>query len=237
MTLTPTRFAVADPVAIRFGALWDGTRRLLKDAVVVVEGGRIRTVAAAAADLPAGTKQIDLSRYTGLPGLIDVHTHMTYGPGPGGGRAPAVNMVLGQDAARKTLEAGVTTVRDMNAAEYMDVALRDLIAAGAVVGPRMFVVGYGLHITRTRTGLPPTPGTVDGPDAAMRVAREQIAAGADWVKMFGSTGSGQDVSGQQTFSSQVIRCVRQPALGFCQLAVRQLSAIVDLDFQPELGFH
>lgn len=73
----------------------------------------------------------------------------------------------------------------MNASEYMDVALRDLIHSGAVAGPRMFVVGYGLHITRTRTGLPPTPGTVDGPDAAMRVAREQIAAGADWVKMFG----------------------------------------------------
>jgi imidazolonepropionase-like amidohydrolase len=114
-------------------------------------------------------------------------------------------MVLGQDAARKTLQAGVTTVRDMNAAEYMDVALRDLIAAGAVVGPRMFVVGYGLHITRTRTGQPATPGTVDGPDAAMRVAREQIAAGADWVKMFGSTGSGQDVTGQQTFTYEEMK--------------------------------
>jgi imidazolonepropionase-like amidohydrolase len=67
------------------------------------------------------------------------------------------------------------------------------------------VVGYGLHITRTRTGLPPTPGTVDGPDAAMRVAREQIAAGADWVKMFGSTGSGQDVSGQQTFTFEEMK--------------------------------
>ena len=193
----------AAPTAIRFGALWDGKGRVLKNAFVVVEGERILSVGTEAP--PAGTPVVDLSRYTGVPGLIDVHTHMTYGPAPGGGRAPAVNMVLGQDAARKTLEAGVTTVRDMNAAEYMDVALRDLIATGAVVGPRMFVVGYGLHITRTRTGLPATPGTVDGPDAAMRVAREQIAAGADWVKMFGSTGSGQDVSGQQTFTYEEMK--------------------------------
>jgi imidazolonepropionase-like amidohydrolase len=114
-------------------------------------------------------------------------------------------MVLGQQAARRTLEAGVTTVRDMNATEYMDVALRDLINTGAVTGPRMFVVGYGLHITRTRTGLPPTPGTVDGPEAAMRVAREQIAAGADWVKMFGSSGSGQDVTGVQTFTYEEMK--------------------------------
>jgi len=133
----------AAPTAIRFGALWDGKGRVLRNAFVVVEGERILSVGTEAP--PAGTPVVDLSRYTGVPGLIDVHTHMTYGPAPGGGRAPAVNMVLGQDAARKTLEAGVTTVRDMNAAEYMDVALRDLIATGAVVGPRMFVVGYALQ--------------------------------------------------------------------------------------------
>ena len=203
LTLAAAPPTLAAPTAVRFGTLWDGKGGILKNAVVVVEGDRIQSVGTGAP--PAGMPVVDLSRYTGLPGLIDVHTHMTYGPAPGGGRAPAVNMVLGQDAARKTLEAGVTTVRDMNAAEYMDVALRDLIASGAVVGPRMFVVGYGLHITRTRTGLPATPGTVDGPDAAMRVAREQIAAGADWVKMFGSTGSGQDVTGQQTFTYEEMK--------------------------------
>jgi imidazolonepropionase-like amidohydrolase len=192
----------AGPTAVRFGALWDGTGKVVKDAVVVVEGDRIQGVASAA---PPGAVVIDLSRYTGLPGLIDVHTHLTYGPTPGSGRAPAVNMVLGLEAARHTLEAGVTTVRDMNATDYMDVAMRDLINSGGAVGPRMFVVGYGLHVTRTRSGMPPTPGTVDGPEAAMRVAREQIAAGADWVKLFGSTGSGQDVSGLQTFTYEEMK--------------------------------
>ncbi len=196
---------LAAPTAVRLGALWDGKGRVLKDAIVVVDGERIVSVGTETSAIPAGAAVIDLSRYTGIPGLIDVHTHMTYGPTPGGGRAPAVNMVLGQQAARRTLEAGVTTVRDMNATEYMDVALRDLINTGAVTGPRMFVVGYGLHITRTRTGLPPTPGTVDGPEAAMRVAREQIAAGADWVKMFGSSGSGQDVTGVQTFTYEEMK--------------------------------
>jgi imidazolonepropionase-like amidohydrolase len=117
---------------------------VLPNAVVIVENDRIQSVGTGASAVPAGADVIDLSRYTGIPGLIDVHTHMTYGPAPGGNRLPAVNMVLGQEAARKTLEAGVTTVRDMNASEYMDVAMRDLINMGAMPGPRMFVVGYGL---------------------------------------------------------------------------------------------
>ncbi len=121
------RLVLSAPVAVRFGALWDGSGRVLKNAFVVVDGDRIQRVGTEA---PAeGMAVIDLSRYTGLPGLIDVHTHLTYGPAPGSARAPVVNMVLGQEAARKTLEAGVTTVRDMNAAEYMDVALRDLIGS------------------------------------------------------------------------------------------------------------
>jgi imidazolonepropionase-like amidohydrolase len=201
MSMVPP-LSAAGPTAVRFGTLWDGTGKVLKNAVVVLDGDRIQGVGST---VPPDVQVIDLSRYAGLPGLIDVHTHLTYGPAPGSGRAPAVNMVLGLEGARRTLEAGVTTVRDMNATEYMDVAMRDLINSGAATGPRMFVVGYGLHITRTRNGVPPTPGTVDGPEAAMRVAREQIAAGADWVKVFGSTGSGQDVSGFQTFTYEEMK--------------------------------
>src|SRR5258706_2829089 len=131
------RLALSAPTAVRFGALWDGSGRVLKNAVVVVDGDRIQSVGT---DSPAeGMPVIDLSRYTGLPGLIDVHTHLTYGPAPVSARTPAVNMVLGQEAARKTLEAGVTPVRDMNAAQDMDVALRDLIAAGAGGGPPPFL--------------------------------------------------------------------------------------------------
>lgn len=203
--VTPPGFTAVK--AVRFGRLLDGNGRVLTDAVVVVEDDRIKSVGAPAADVPAGAQWIDLSRYTGIPGLIDVHTHMTYGPEPGGNRSAVVNMFLGQDAAKKTLEAGVTTVRDMNASEYVDVAMRDLIQMGAMVGPRMFVSGYGLRITRTppRPGVPPGGGVADGPAEAMRVARQQIAAGVDWVKMFGSTGSGQDVTGFQTFTYEEMK--------------------------------
>src|ERR1700693_586094 len=142
----------------RFGRVWDG-QKVLTGAVIVVENGRIKSVGAAAGDA------IDMTRYTALPGLIDVHTHMTFVPASimdkltQSGRAAAA-VYLSQDAARKTLESGVTTVRNLNAQEYEDIAMRDLINAGLMVGPRMFVSGYGLHITR---GTNADPATADGP--------------------------------------------------------------------------
>ena len=160
--------------------------------------------------IPAGAEIIDLSRYTGIPGLIDAHTHMTYGPGPAmpGTRSTVVNMVLGQDGLKKTLEAGVTTVRDMNAADYVDVAMRDLINMGQWVGPRMLVVGCGLRAPRSRynpAGNPLGCGEGNGPDEFARAARQQLAAGVDWIKIFGSTGSGQDVTGFQTVTYEEMK--------------------------------
>jgi imidazolonepropionase-like amidohydrolase len=194
--------------AIRLRKLIDGDGTERSNVVVVVDGDRIRAVTT---DAPAGAELIDLSRYTGLPGLIDVHVHMTYywdrtaGTPPfsqGSTRAPAVTVFLAQENARRTLEAGVTTVRDLGAAEGMSFAMRDLIERGAMAGPRMFVCGNGLTISRSST---PRPGQADGPAEVMRVARQQIAAGADWVKLFGSTGSGRDVSGLQTFTFEEMK--------------------------------
>jgi imidazolonepropionase-like amidohydrolase len=91
----------------------------------------------------------------------------------------------------------------MNATDYADIALRELVQMGEIVGPRIFAVGGGLRITRApfrAGGVIPTCGLADGPEEVARAARQQIAAGADWVKMFGSTGSGQDVTGFQTFT-------------------------------------
>jgi imidazolonepropionase-like amidohydrolase len=193
--------------AIRFGKLIDGDGTIRSNIVVVVEGDRIRAVTT---EGPAGVELIDLSRYTGLPGLIDVHVHMTYywdrtSPtlpfAQGATRSPAVTVFLAQENARRTLEAGVTTVRDLGASDGMSFAMRDLIERGAMPGPRMFVCGVGLTISRTT----PRPGQADGPAEVMRVARQQIAAGADWVKLFGSTGSGKDVSGLQTFTFEEMK--------------------------------
>jgi len=180
-----------------FGALWDGDK-LSKDACITVEGDKIRSVGACSG--PA----TDLTRYTAIPGLIDVHTHLTYildNPVNQSARSASV-VFLSQDNAKKTLETGVTTVRNLGAQDYQDIAMRDLIDKGLMVGPRMFVSGYGLQISRGRT---PTPATADGVAEVMRVVRQQVAAGADWIKMYGSTGSGRDVTGFETFTYEEMK--------------------------------
>ena len=158
IALLPSIEAAAQLQAIRFGKLVDGQGHVTDDAVVVVEEDRIRSVGTGDGAIPRGAAVIDLRPLTGIPGLIDVHTHLTYGPAEGRReRLPAESMFLGQDGALKTLESGVTTVRDMNAAEYTDIAMRRLINNGHMVGPRMLVVGYGLSVTRSRTGPPVHP--------------------------------------------------------------------------------
>jgi imidazolonepropionase-like amidohydrolase len=198
--------------AIRFGKLVDGAGGVKTDAVVIVEGDRITQVGSGDAAVPNDAEIIDLRGYTGIPGLIDVHTHMTYywdqtkGTDPWrqlNGRMTAVTVFLAQENARKTLEAGVTTVRDLGSRDFADIAMRDLIDRGAMPGPRMFVAGHGLHVTSrpARSGaVIADPGQADGAPDVLRVVRQQVAAGADVVKMYGSTGSAQDVSGDQTFT-------------------------------------
>jgi imidazolonepropionase-like amidohydrolase len=213
--LASSEASSAATTAVRFGKLVDGMGKVWTDAVVMVEGDRIESVASGASALPAGGTIIDLTRYTGIPGLIDAHTHMTYywdsslGPRPRGPAQPApVTVYLAQENARKTLECGVTTVRDLHASEHMDIAMRDLIARRAMIGPRMFVCGYGLRISRggARSGPgSPAEGVADGEADVLRAARLQIGAGADWVKMFGSTGGFDDVSGQQTFTYEEMK--------------------------------
>src|SRR5690349_14640251 len=107
--------------AIRLGKLWDG-HKVVPNAVIVVENDVIRSVIANGT-VPAGADLIDLRRYSGIPGLIDSHTHITYfwngAPDTTPLRQPrrhvAVTVYLAQENARKALEAGVTTVRDLGA--------------------------------------------------------------------------------------------------------------------------
>jgi imidazolonepropionase-like amidohydrolase len=216
-SLAPRLDAQAAPprtTALRFGTLVDGTGRALRDAVVVVDGDRITAVGSGAAAIPRGAKVIDLRRYTAVPGLIDVHTHMTYywdgqpGTSPWqqqGARNTAVTVFLAQENARHTLETGVTTVRDLGSRDFSDVAMRDLINRGAMVGPRMFVAGHGLGRLRPTTANPtpvsivPRARIADPADIPAAV-KAQVDGGADWIKMYGSTGSAADVTGNETFS-------------------------------------
>lgn len=223
VTAPATAQPVAQPAALRFGRLVDGRGAVVRDAVVVVDGARVTRVGSGDAAIPPGAKVVDLRRYTAIPGLIDVHTHMTYwwdrAPGTRpwaqlGSLGPAVTVYLAQENARRTLETGVTTVRDLGASEYNDLAMKALIERGAMIGPRMFVAGYGLQVTRSpyrAGGPPPRPGQADGAVEVARVARQQLAAGADWIKMYGSTGSDQDVTGFQTFSYEEMKAAADVA--------------------------
>ena len=216
--------AQAQVTAIRFGRIIDARGEIHRDAVIVVERDRIAKVGTGDAAVPAGATVIDLSRYTGLPGLIDVHTHMTFWWDPNLGTRPwaqlgtlgsAVTVFLAQENARKTLETGVTTVRDLGSSNYDDIAMRDLINRGAMIGPRMFVAGWGLHVNASpiRPGIPSTPdaGTADGIAEVQRVARQQIAAGADWIKVYGSTGSDRDTSGYETYTYEEMKAAADVA--------------------------
>ena len=197
LLLFAMNFGAAFGASYHFGAVWDGTK-LWKDACITIEGDRIQRVGACAADAT------HLERYTAIPGLIDAHTHLTYildNSVSQSARSAAV-VFLSQENARKTLETGVTTVRNLGASDYADIAMRDLINKGIIIGPRMFVSGYGLTISRGRT---PTPGTADGVADVLRVVRQQVAAGADCVKMYGSTGSGRDVTGFETFTFEEMK--------------------------------
>jgi imidazolonepropionase-like amidohydrolase len=204
--------------AFRFGKLVDGKGKVFEDAIVVVRGDRIAEVTTDASRTPPGAEMIDLRRYTAIPGLIDVHTHITFYWDQdskvhpfdqlGSPRLPAVSVFLAQENARRTLEAGVTTVRDLGSSDWDDIAMRDLINRGAMVGPRMFVAGYGIYVS----DAPPRPGYTTPPGGradslsdVMRVLREEVAAGVDVIKMYASTGTDKDVTGFQTFTFEEIK--------------------------------
>jgi imidazolonepropionase-like amidohydrolase len=130
----------------------------------------------------------------------------------------AVRVFMAQENARKSLEAGFTTVRDLGAQEYADLAMRDLVNRGAMLGPRIFGAGYGLHVTNRapRAGevLVPTGGEANGPAEVMKAVREQIAAGADVIKMFGSVGGFDNVNTNQTFGYEEMKAAVDTAHAF-----------------------
>ena len=199
LSFAPAR---ADGVtAIRCGQLLspvDGS--ITRNAVIVVSGERVERVGANA-KIPDGARVIDLSAYTVLPGLIDSHTHILLQPEDERGSPPVITKsqafrtAQGVAAARKDLEAGFTTLRDVDSegAGFADVAIRDAINRGIIPGPRLFVSTLALTITgghMNNVGLNPDihipePATLtDSRDAMIAEVRRQVKYGADWIKLY-----------------------------------------------------
>lgn len=201
------------------------TGELVKDHVVLVTDGRIARISPTrSADLPAGVDVIDLQGHTLLPGLIDMHVHLTSGGGYHGYESLKLTderrAILGVVHAETTLMAGFTTVRNVGAGSFGDVALRDAINDGDIPGPRMLVSGPPIGITGGHCSdnnlLPPEygmtgEGVADGPWAARTAVRRNIKYGADLIKTC-STG------GVMSKGTKV---------GAPQYTVEELTALVD----------
>jgi imidazolonepropionase-like amidohydrolase len=173
------------------GVLVDGTDAApRRGEAVVVEEGRI-TAVTAESDAPAGTV-LRLDGLTLLPGLINCHVHLCLGAEPDPVAVMrvdpvALTTVKAVARARETVEAGVTTVRDLGGREYGELAIRDAVAAGLLVGPRILAAGRGICMTGGH-GWEIVGREADGPDEVRRAVREQLKAGADVIKLFATGG-------------------------------------------------
>ena len=198
--------AAAPPtVVLKAAHVFDSTGATLKDgATIVVRGDRIVSVGGAA---PAGVRLIDLGDATLLPGFIDSHTHLTmefekdyyhfvYNRIM---RFPAEQALYGAQYARRTLEAGFTTVRNLGASDFVDIGLRNAINAAVAVGPRMVTAAHGIgspggHFDNYAyppdrvKPWGPIEGICSGPEACREAVRYQMKWGADVIKIAPSGG-------------------------------------------------
>lgn len=216
-------FARADSYLLLPDRVWDGNE-MRTGLAVLVEGERIAAVRPAGNfRLGAGVERIELAGTTLLPGLIEGHSHLLLHPYD---ETPWTEQVLQESLAertaravvhaRATLLAGVTTVRDLGTegAGYADAGLRDAIDKGVIPGPRMIVTTRAIVATGSYNpsgapewSLPKGAEEADGFDALVRVTRDQIGRGADWIKIYADYRWGPDGHAAPTFTEQEIALV------------------------------
>jgi imidazolonepropionase-like amidohydrolase len=195
---TPSNSGVT---AIQAGKMFDAKAgKMLENQVILVHDDQIQQVGSNL-PIPQGAKVIDLSKATVMPGFIDAHVHLTMAAGHSGPAGLTVSVprsaLIGARNARVTLMAGFTTVRNLGAEGFSDVALRDAINDGDVIGPRMQVSGPMISITGGHGDNSILPfeyhatgdGVADGPDEVRHRVRENIKYGADVIKFAASGGT------------------------------------------------
>jgi imidazolonepropionase-like amidohydrolase len=195
------------PIALKAARLFDAVSgKLVEHGVVVVVGNKIQAVGSDLS-IPAAAQVIELGDATLLPGFIDAHVHLSQQSGlhwyhdwfDGVMRFPAEQALYGAHYAKATLEAGVTTVRDLGSTDYVSLGLRNAINAGQIPGPRMLIANYAVGSTGGHADQDPVPpqriavatplqGVCNGADECRAAVRYQIKYGADVVKFMPSGG-------------------------------------------------
>ncbi|HET9695008.1 MAG TPA: amidohydrolase family protein [Steroidobacteraceae bacterium] len=234
--------AAGEPITvIKAGRLVDvAAGRVLHDQVIVVQGRRIVAVGpTGTTPVPAGARAIDLSNKTVLPGLIDTHTHVTSDPATPPYHEYGISVprraLMGARFARETLLSGVTTIRNVGSSAYIDIALRDAIEAGDVIGPRILASGPSIGITGGHCDdnmLAPEydergEGVADGPWAVREMVRRNVKHGADVIKYCGTGGvfsKGTRVGAQQFTAEEVAALVDEAHMHGRKVAVHAHGA-------------
>ena len=213
-------------VVVKAARLIDGNGTVVSKPVVVIEDDRI-TAVGPGVQSPAGAEVIDLGAATLLPGFIDCHTHVTFQPGENFyvdlfKRSPIDRAILAHLYARRTLDAGFTTIRNVGAEEYVDVALRNAINRGDIPGPRMRVSGLAVSATGGHgdlNGYSPylsfktISGIADGVDEIRKLVRRNIRQGADVIKVLATAGvlSEEDSEGAPQYSQEELNALVEEA--------------------------
>ena len=212
----------ASPTVIKAGHLIDVLAgQVVDNAMVVVDGDTIKSVGSGL-PVPADATVIDLGNAWVLPGLIDCHTHITFQMGNYYEdifrKSPIDEAIYAHAYARRTLEAGFTTCRNVGANEFVDVALKKAIDAGKIPGPHLFVSGHILSATGghgDRNGFSPylhftsADGVVDGVDEIRKKIRWNIKYGADLIKFTATAGvlSEEESVGAPQFSAEEMKAI------------------------------
>ncbi|MFL5534884.1 MAG: amidohydrolase family protein [Gemmatimonadales bacterium] len=229
--VAPSLVAAQDRLALRAGRLVDVDRgEVRRDQVVLLRGGKIEAIQPASARLPSGIQVIDLSRYTVLPGLIDCHSHLIGEAATADvlqplERSEAQEALSGVRNARATLLAGFTTVRDVGTYRaFVDVALRDAINDGTVIGPRMKVAGAYVTVSTGAgelVGAAPDVtipasfrfGVANSVDQVRERVRAILNGGADFIKILatGAVFTRGTQPGVSEFTEEQIRAAVEQA--------------------------